>query len=84
MTASLSVIDAIGSTPLVDLARFTRGRGGRLLAKLEYLNPGGSKKDRIARQIIEDAEADGTLEDRQTEVEMTSGNAGTAWRPSAR
>jgi cysteine synthase A len=72
-----SAVAAIGRTPLVELARFTRGRGGRILAKLEYLNPGFSKKDRIARQIVEDAEADGTLAPGQTVVELTSGNTGT-------
>src|SRR5689334_13697973 len=54
-----------------------KGSGGRLLAKLEYLNPGHSKKDRIARQMIEDAEANGTLQPGQTVVELTSGNTGT-------
>jgi cysteine synthase len=72
-----SVVEAIGATPLVELSRFTRGLGGRLFAKLEFLNPGGSKKDRIARQIIEDAEADGSLKPHQPVVEMTSGNTGT-------
>jgi cysteine synthase A len=72
-----SVLDAIGATPLVDLARLTRGVPGRILAKLEYLNPGFSKKDRIARQLIEDAEADGRLRPGQTVVELTSGNTGT-------
>jgi len=72
-----SAVAAIGHTPLVELARLTRGRGGRILAKLEYLNPGFSKKDRIARQIVEDAEADGTLRRGQTVVELTSGNTGT-------
>ena len=72
-----SVLDAIGSTPLVELSRFTHGLGGRLFVKLEYLNPGGSKKDRMARQVIEDAEADGSLRAHQPVVEMTSGNAGT-------
>ena len=72
-----SVVEAIGRTPLVELSRLTRGLGGRILAKLEYLNPGFSKKDRIARQIVEDAEADGTLAPGQTVVELTSGNTGT-------
>lgn len=72
-----SAIDAIGRTPLVELARLTRGMAGRLLVKLEYLNPGFSKKDRIARQIIEDAEADGSLAPGQAVVELTSGNTGT-------
>jgi cysteine synthase len=72
-----SAIEAIGQTPLVELSRMTKGLEGRLLAKLEYLNPGSSKKDRIARQIIEDAEANGTLQPGQTVVELTSGNTGT-------
>jgi len=72
-----SVVDAIGETPLVELSRIARGLGGRLLAKLEYLNPGHSKKDRIARQIVEDAEQDGSLRPGQTVVELTSGNTGT-------
>jgi cysteine synthase A len=72
-----SAIETIGNTPLVELSRLTRGLSGRILAKLEYLNPGFSKKDRIARQIIEDAEAEGRLEPGQTVVELTSGNTGT-------
>lgn len=72
-----SVIDAIGGTPLVELSRITRHLDGRVLAKLDYLNPGFSKKDRIARQIIEDAEAEGTLKPGRTVVELTSGNTGT-------
>jgi cysteine synthase A len=62
---------------LIDLARLTRDVDGRILAKLDYLNPGSSKKDRIARQIIEDAEAEGNLRPGQTVVELTSGNTGT-------
>src|SRR5512136_2953164 len=72
-----SAIEAIGDTPVVELSRLTRGAEGRILAKLEYLNPGFSKKDRIARQIIEDAEAEGKLQPGQTVVELTSGNTGT-------
>jgi cysteine synthase A len=72
-----SALEAIGDTPLVELSRITRGLDGRILAKLEYLNPGLSKKDRVALQIIEDAEADGTLGPGQTVVELTSGNTGT-------
>ena len=71
-----SVVESIGDTPLVNLERLTRGNG-RILAKLEYLNPGFSKKDRIARQILEDAEADGSLRPGQPVVELTSGNTGT-------
>jgi len=72
-----SVIEAIGATPLVELSRITKDLPGRILAKLEYLNPGFSKKDRIARQIIEDAEKNGELHPGQTVIELTSGNTGT-------
>ncbi len=73
-----SAVEAIGQTPLVELSRIvTRARlEGRLLAKLEFLNPGLSKKDRIARQMIEDAEDAGLLQSGQTVVELTSGNTG--------
>jgi cysteine synthase A len=74
-----SIVEAIGNTPLVELSRITKHEGidGRILAKLEYLNPGFSKKDRIARQMIEEAEAEGLLKPGQTVVELTSGNTGT-------
>ncbi|MCX6027871.1 MAG: cysteine synthase family protein [Chloroflexi bacterium] len=72
-----SAIEAIGHTPLVELSRITAATDGRILAKLEYLNPGFSKKDRIARQMIEDAEAQRLLTPGQTVVELTSGNTGT-------
>jgi cysteine synthase A len=75
------ILGAIGNTPLVDLARLVRHHGiingGRILAKLEYLNPGFSKKDRIAKEMILDAKASGELLDGQTVVELTSGNTGT-------
>ena len=71
------MLDTIGNTPLVELARVTRGLEGAIVAKLEFLNPGYSKKDRIARQIIEDAEASGALQPGDTVVELTSGNTGT-------
>lgn len=72
-----SALEAIGSTPLVELNRITKNLEGKILAKLDYLNPGFSKKDRIARQIIEDAELNGDLQPGQTIVELTSGNTGT-------
>jgi cysteine synthase len=50
-----SILGAIGNTPLVELKRFTMKLDGRILAKLEYLNPGFSKKDRNALQMIEEA-----------------------------
>lgn len=74
-----SVADAIGNTPLVTLERLVRARGaeGAILAKLDYLNPGFSKKDRAAKSLIEEAERDGLLQPGQTVVELTSGNMGT-------
>ncbi|GAB5468716.1 MAG: cysteine synthase family protein [Rhodospirillales bacterium] len=74
-----SVLGAIGRTPLVRLDRLTRRRGlsGRILAKLEHLNPGFSKKDRAALGVIAQAEAEGSLQPGQTVVELTSGNMGT-------
>lgn len=71
-----SVLGAIGETPLVRLDRLWRGPGA-ILAKLDYLNPGGSKKDRIALGMIEEAEESGELSPGQTVVELTSGNTGT-------
>jgi len=72
-----SAVEVIGNTPMVALSRFCKGMDGLILAKLEYLNPGFSKKDRIARQIIAEAEASGALRPGQTVVELTSGNTGT-------
>jgi len=69
--------EAIGLTPLVALDRLTENLNGRILAKLDHLNPGHSKKDRAALQIIRDAEADGSLKPGQQIVELTSGNMGT-------
>lgn len=71
-----SALGTIGNTPLVELSRITRHMDGRVLAKLEFLNPGGSKKDRIALQIVRDAEERGALEPGQPVVELTSGNTG--------
>jgi cysteine synthase A len=72
-----SVSSAIGATPLVELPRFARG-AARLFAKLEWFNPGGSVKDRIARGMVDDAEARGLLSPGGTIVEATSGNTGVA------
>ncbi len=72
-----SVAEAIGNTPMVELSRLTKGLDGRILAKLEYLNPGFSKKDRIALEMVENAENSGELKPGQTVVELTSGNTGT-------
>jgi len=72
-----SILGAIGSTPLVALDRIRPANGARVLLKLEYLNPGGSMKDRIGLQIIEDAERSGRLRPGGVVVELTSGNTGT-------
>ncbi|MFX1516456.1 MAG: PLP-dependent cysteine synthase family protein [Promethearchaeota archaeon] len=72
-----SVLEVIGNTPLVQLSRLTKDLDGNIFAKLEYLNPGFSKKDRIALQMIEEAEESGVLKPNQTVVELTSGNTGT-------
>ncbi len=74
-----SVLDAIGQTPLVRLDRLTKHHqvDGTILAKLEFFSPGGSKKDRAALRIIEEAERRGELQPGQTIVELTSGNMGT-------
>jgi len=72
-----SVIEAIGNTPMVALDRLTEGIEGRVFAKLEYLNPGFSKKDRTALWMLREATRAGDLESGQTVVELTSGNTGT-------
>ena len=71
--------ETIGNTPLVGLQRLGEGLGGEVLAKLEYLNPGGSVKDRIGVAMIDAAESDGLIERRRSViVEPTSGNTGIA------
>jgi cystathionine beta-synthase len=71
-----SLVDLVGNTPLVRLSKVTDGAPGTVLAKVEYFNPGGSVKDRIALRMIEGAEADGRLRPGGTIVEPTSGNTG--------
>jgi cystathionine beta-synthase len=71
-----SVLDLIGNTPLVRLHRVLPEEGPLVLAKIEYLNPGGSVKDRIARRMVEAAEKSGELKPGGTIVEPTSGNTG--------
>src|ERR1700712_4782814 len=71
-----SVLDLIGNTPLVRLTSVAKGYAPTILAKVEYLNPGGSSKDRIAERIINAAEAEGKLKPGGTIVEPTSGNTG--------
>ncbi len=71
-----SLLDLIGNTPMVRLDRIGRGLDCHLLAKLEFLNPGGSVKDRVALAMIDAAEAAGLLKQGGTIVEPTSGNTG--------
>ena len=71
-----TILDLIGDTPLVKLHRVTAGLTATVLVKLEYLNPGGSAKDRIAVRIVDAAERDGLLLPGGTIVEPTSGNTG--------
>ena len=71
-----TVLDLVGGTPIVRLDRFSPPGHARILAKLEYLNPGGSVKDRIGLAMIEQAERDGKLKPGGTIVEPTSGNTG--------
>ena len=71
-----SILDTIGSTPLVKLNKITKDVDALVLAKLESFNPGNSVKDRMAFKMIEDAEADGRLKPKGTIVEGTSGNTG--------
>src|SRR3954470_22184335 len=71
-----NVVEMIGNTPLVKLNRVTDGITATVLAKVEYFNPGGSVKDRIALRMVEDAEKAGLLRPGGTIVEPTSGNTG--------
>ncbi len=71
-----NVLTTVGNTPLVRLNSVTRGLKANVYAKVEYLNPGGSVKDRIALKMIEDAEKRGDLKPGGTIVEGTSGNTG--------
>jgi cystathionine beta-synthase len=71
-----TVLGLVGNTPLVKLNKVTEGIAATVLAKIEYVNPGGSAKDRIATRIIDAAERDGLLKPGGTIVEPTSGNTG--------
>ena len=73
-----SITQLVGGTPLLELVNFNRnnGLGATVLAKLEYLNPAGSCKDRVAMAMIENAEANGALKPGATIIEPTSGNTG--------
>src|SRR3984893_8634587 len=71
-----NVVELIGDTPLVRLRNLTEGIEATVLAKVEYFNPGGSVKDRIAVRMVEEAEKAGLLRPGGTIVESTSGNTG--------
>ena len=73
MARNLNILDAIGNTPLLELSHIS---GGTILAKAEFLNPGGSIKDRVAKYLIEAAEQEGKLRKGMTIAEATSGNTG--------
>ncbi len=78
MTVYSKITELVGNTPLVEISRFSEGRGhkARVLAKLEYFNPAGSVKDRIALAMVEDAEKRGLLKPGAVIIEPTSGNTG--------
>lgn len=73
-----SLTDLIGGTPILELTNFEKQNGlqAKILAKLEYFNPAGSVKDRVAKSIIDDAEKSGKLKPGSTIIEPTSGNTG--------
>ena len=76
--ALADLLDCIGNTPIVHMKQASEETGCTILAKAEYLNPGGSIKDRIALFIVEQAEACGKLKPGSTILEVTSGNTGIA------
>jgi cystathionine beta-synthase len=79
-----SLLDTVGETPLVRLSRIAAGCAPQVVAKVEYFNPGGSIKDRVAIRMVEAAERDGRLRPGGTIIEPTSGNTGTGLAIAAR
>jgi cystathionine beta-synthase len=79
-----SILETVGETPLIRLSRIAQGLAPQLVAKVEYFNPGGSIKDRVAMRMIEAAERDGHLRPGGTIIEPTSGNTGTGLAIAAR
>ena len=75
-----NLMELIGNTPLLELGNYNRiqGLGARLIAKLEYFNPGGSVKDRIGYAMIRDAQDRGLIDKETVIIEPTSGNTGIA------
>ena len=78
MAVYQSVLDLIGETPIIDVSQLSPNPRVRILGKLEGQNPAGSVKDRIAKNLIAEAEADGSLKPGQTIIEPSSGNTGIA------
>lgn len=78
MKIASKITDLVGKTPLLELSSFSKGKGflARVIAKLEYFNPAGSVKDRVALNMVEQAENDGLLSAGATIIEPTSGNTG--------
>ena len=79
MVVANTILDTVGMTPMVRLNRITKELGRELLVKLEFLNPGGSLKDRIARYMVQEAERSGQLSKGSVIVEATTGNTGVAF-----
>ena len=73
---TFSIIDSIGNTPIVEIKHMNPVKGVKIFAKLEYMNPGGSVKDRAALYMINEAEKSGELTKEKTVIEATSGNTG--------
>ena len=76
MPTSISILERIGNTPMVRLDRLACGLPGPVLGKCEFLNPGGSGKDRIALAIVDDAERRNLIAPESTLIEATAGNTG--------
>ena len=78
MSVKTSITQLIGGTPLLELVNYEKNHqlNAKILAKLEFFNPAGSVKDRVASAMIADAEASGVLKPGATIIEPTSGNTG--------
>lgn len=78
MKIASEILELVGKTPLLELSRYSKNKGllARIIAKLEYFNPAGSVKDRVALNMVEQAEKDGFLSAGATIIEPTSGNTG--------
>ena len=78
MTKYTNIIKSVGNTPLISLDNFTSKISSKIYAKCEFMNPSGSMKDRIAKEIIERAEKSGEIKSGDKIIMLTSGNAGIA------